>query len=331
MERIHVQNRQYDVVSLFAGIGGLDLGFDFAGFNLIWANDFDQYACQTYRANVNDHIVQGDIRIVKDQIPPHDVLIGGFPCQPFSSLGKLQGFEDEKERGTLFFEIMSIAQRCHTKVLVLENVINLLYHNKKQTFKRILDELDAAGYYPNFHLMNTCDYGIPQSRRRVFIVAFRKEFFPEIPLIYPPVEKLQLTTQDLMDDEVDIRHFLTKKVSHTILDYTTKVANKIPRIDQKVSKALCASMNKWHRASQDNYLTDERNFQRHGAPDDRINVRRLTPNECRKLQGFPSDWHQVVSDAQAYKQFGNAVTVDVSYKVACQVRDYMNNYMHPAQ
>ena len=327
MERITVKDKQYGVVSLFAGIGGLDLGFEFAGFNLIWANDFDKYAAMTYRRNVGDHIVEGDIRLVKDSIPPHDVLIGGFPCQPFSSLGRQKGFEDSKERGTLFFEIMSIVDKHRPKVIVLENVINLLYHDKKRTFARIVSELEDAGYYVNYQLLNTADYGIPQSRNRVFIVAFDQNCFECVPFQYPLKEELKITTQDLMDEEVAVNHFLTKKVSHTILDYTTKLANKYPRIDQQVSKALCASMNKWHRASQDNYLTDDKNFRRLGCPEDRINIRRLTPNECRKLQGFPSDWVQVVSDAQAYKQFGNAVTVDVAYKVACKVLNHMNEYL----
>lgn len=328
MERINNIEKKYRVVSLFSGIGGLDLGFDYAGFDVIWANDFDQNAVTTYKANVSENIVYGDIRLVKDDIPEHDVLIGGFPCQPFSTLGKLQGFEDKKERGTLFFEIMSIVKKHRTKVIVLENVINLVYHDKKRTFQRIQEELEAAGYYVNYQILNTSDYGLPQSRRRVFIVAFNKQYFPNIPFVYPEKEELKVFTQDLMDEIVEAKHFLTKRVSHTILDYTLKLKNKYPTIDQPISKALCASMHKWHRASQDNYLTDDKNFVRLGEPEDRINIRRLTPNECRKLQGFPSDWIQVVSDNQAYKQFGNAVSVDVSYKVALNVFKYVEANMY---
>lgn len=327
MERIIHKQKHLKVVSLFSGIGGLDLGFESAGFEVIWANDFDKFAVQTYKANINHNIIQGDIRILKDSIPEHDILIGGFPCQPFSTLGKMQGFDDSKNRGTLFFEIMDIVSKHKTKVIVLENVINLVYHDQHRTFQRILTELDQAGYYTNWKILNTCDFGVPQSRRRVFIVAFRKDIFPQIELEYPKPFPLSVTTQDLMDKDVPIRHFLTKRVSHTILDYTEKLANKYPTIDQPVSKALCASMNKWHRASQDNYLTDEINFVRNGAPSDRINVRRLTPNECRKLQGFPNDWNQVVSDAQAYKQFGNAVTVDVAYYVAERIKKHIDQYM----
>ena len=129
MERIYKINKFNDenpikVVSLFAGIGGFDLGFENAGFDVIWANDIDKYACETYKANVNENIVCGDIREHLNEIPDHDVLIGGFPCQPFSTLGKLKGFEDD--RGTMFFYIKEIAQQHDTKVLVLENVKNIM-------------------------------------------------------------------------------------------------------------------------------------------------------------------------------------------------------------
>ena len=146
MERIKDIEKKYKLVSLFAGIGGIDLGFEFAGFDCIWANDFDKFACQTYRANVGDQMVEGDIRLTKEQIPDHDILVGGFPCQPFSTLGKLQGFDDEKNRGTLFFEIMDIITKHDTKVVVLENVKNLVNHDDGKTFARIKQELNDAGY-----------------------------------------------------------------------------------------------------------------------------------------------------------------------------------------
>ena len=141
MERKIIKRKKYKVVSLFAGIGGMDLGFDYAGFNVIWANDFDKYAVQTYKGNINDNIVLGDIRDVKNSIPKHDVLIGGFPCQPFSTLGKLKGFEDES-RGTLFFEIKDILLKNSTKVVVIEKVKNNINHNQGATFNQILNELD---------------------------------------------------------------------------------------------------------------------------------------------------------------------------------------------
>ncbi len=324
MERINNVKKKYKLVSLFSGIGGIDLGFEYAGFKTIWANDFDKSACQTYRANVGDYIVEGDIRLVKEQIPDHDVLVGGFPCQPFSTLGKLQGFEDEKNRGTLFFEIMDIATKHDAKVIVLENVKNLTTHDGGKTFARIKKEMDEAGYYFNAQILNSQDYGIPQRRNRVFIVAFNKKYFKDVPFEYPEKEELKITTQDLLDENVEEKYFLTEKISHTILGEGTKGYIVKPTIDLPISKTLTATMHKMHRASQDNYVTDEKNYQRNVTDKvKRIAIRKLTPNECRQLQGFPSDWKYVVADGQAYKQFGNAVTVDVAYKVACQVMKHI--------
>lgn len=324
MERIKDIEKKYKLVSLFAGIGGIDLGFEFAGFECIWANDFDKFACQTYRANVGEQIIEGDIRITKKQIPDHDILVGGFPCQPFSTLGKLQGFDDEKNRGTLFFEIMDIITKHDTKVVVLENVKNLVNHDGGKTFARIKKELDNAGYDVNAQILNSQDYGIPQRRNRIFIVAFNRKYFKTGTFTYPEKEELKVTTQDLLDENVPESYFLTKKLEKTILGMGTKGYMVKPTIDLPVSKTLTATMHKMHRASQDNYVTDLKNYERNVTDKEkRIEVRKLTPNECRQLQGFPSDWKQVVSDCQAYKQFGNAVTVDVAYKVACQVMKYM--------
>ena len=324
MERIKDVEKKYKLVSLFAGIGGIDLGFEFAGFECIWANDFDKFACQTYRANVGDQIVEGDIRLTKNQIPAHDILVGGFPCQPFSTLGKLQGFEDEMNRGTLFFEIMDIITKHDTKVVVLENVKNLINHDNGKTFARIKQELDDAGYDVNAQILNSQDYGIPQRRNRIFIVAFNRRYFKTGEFVYPDKEELKVTTQDLLDENVPEKYFLTKKLERTILGMGTKGYMVKPTIDLPISKTLTATMHKMHRASQDNYVTDYKNYNRNVLEKEkRIAVRKLTPNECRQLQGFPNEWIQVVSDCQAYKQFGNAVTVDVAYKVACQVMKYI--------
>lgn len=321
MERVYNQNKKFDTVSLFAGIGGFDLGFEYAGFNLVWANDFDKYACETYSANVNKNIVCEDIRIAKENIPKHDILIGGFPCQPFSTLGKLKGFEDE-ERGTLFFVIKEIVKKHKTKVVVLENVKNIMNHDNGNTFRRIIFELEELGYTCYTEVLNSADYGIPQRRNRCYIVAFLKEYFDKCDFSFPEKQELTITTQDLLDETVEEKYFLTKKIYPTIMGRGTKnyVAN--PTIDLPISKTLTATMAKMHRACQDNYVTDLKNYER-VCSEDRVPIRKLTPNECRKLQGFPSDWNQVVSDCQAYKQFGNAVTVNVSYNLAKVLFDYI--------
>ena len=322
MERIKNELYKYDVISLFSGIGGLDLGFDFAGFNIIWANDFDKYCVETYRSNISNNIVLGDIREVKKNIPSHDILIAGFPCQPFSTLGNLKGFKDEK-RGTLFFEIEDIVKKNNTKCIVLENVKNIINHDSGKTFKKILTELNSLGYSVYYQVLNSADYGIPQRRNRCFIVALNGKYFKNTPFLFPEKTQLTCTTQDLLDKDVPEKYFLSKKIIKTILGRGTKNYIVNPTIDQKISKTLTATMTKMHRASQDNYVTDDKNFKRINN-DEKTNIRKLTPNECRKLQGFPSDWKQVVSDAQAYKQFGNAVTVNVSYALAKSLMQYIN-------
>ena len=322
MERVIPQKVKYRTVSLFSGIGGFDLGFEYAGFNLIWANDFDKFACETYKANVNNNIICGDIRQEKEGIPNHDVLIGGFPCQPFSTLGKLQGFQDQEGRGTLFFEIKDIIQKHKTKVVVLENVKNIMNHDNGNTFRRILKELEDLGYKCYYHVFNSQDYGVPQRRNRCYIVAFLEDKFNDKEFIFPETRELKTTTQDILDEDVEEKYFCTKKIIGTILGKGTKNYIVNPTIDLPISKTLTATMAKMHRASQDNYVTDQVNFERH-CDNTRTNIRKLTPNECRKLQGFPSDWKQVVSDCQAYKQFGNAVTVNVSYALAQAIFDYI--------
>lgn len=322
MERITPKTIKYRTVSLFSGIGGFDLGFIYAGFNIIWANDFEKYACQTYKANVSKNIVCGDIRIEKDNIPEHDVLIGGFPCQPFSTLGKLKGFDDE-ERGTLFFVIKEIIKKHKTKVVVLENVKNIMNHDGGKTFEKIIHELESLGYVCFYHVFNSADYGVPQRRNRCYIVALLGEYFYTPEFVFPQKQKLTVSTQDLLDEDVAEKYFLTKKIYPTIMGRGTKNYIVTPTIDLPISKTLTATMAKMHRASQDNYVTDEINYQKH-CSEDRCSLRKLTPNECRKLQGFPSNWVQVVSDCQAYKQFGNAVTVNVSYALAQTIMSYMD-------
>lgn len=307
------------IVSLFSGIGGFDLGFLQNNFEVIWANDFDKYAVQTYKENISSNIVFGDILDLKKEIPPHDIILAGFPCQPFSTLGKQQGFNDE--RGTLFYEILDIAKKHKTKILVLENVKNLMLHDKKQTFNKMLELLDKAGYNSFYEVLNAKDFGIPQQRARVFIVAILRKFTKEH-FEFPIGVNLENSTQDLLDETVKKEYFLTKKIAKTILSWGSGGYKAKPTIDRKISKTLTATMHKMHRASQDNYITDEKNF-KNFDDENRINIRKLTPNECRKLQGFPNNWKQIVSDTQAYKQFGNAVCVNVSNALAKKLKEYL--------
>ncbi len=327
MERKKQKSNNLDVVSLFSGIGGLDLGFMYSGYNLVWANDFDKDAVKTYASNVSPKIIEGDITEIYKDVPESDVLIGGFPCQPFSMMGKQKGFNDE--RGTLFFTIQKIIElnSKKPKILVLENVKNLLSHNHGKTFEKMKSILNSLGYIVHAKVLNTKDFGLPQNRRRVFVVAFLKSEFGDKALNYkyPKEQKLNTTVFDLLDKSVDKKYFLSEKILPTILSSGTGNYYSKSEIDLPYARPLTATMHKMHRANQDNYYHDKKNRKKFTASSKRpiSDVRRLTPNECRKLQGFPSDWKFVVSDTQSYREFGNAVSVNVSYAVAQSINKFL--------
>lgn len=300
-----------EVVSLFSGIGGLDKGFADAGFNIVWANDFDKYAVQTYKVNYDNEIVLGDINEIPfSEIPDCDIIIGGFPCQAFSMMGEQRGFEDA--RGTLFFRIAEIIKDKIEKgkkprAVILENVRALRTHDKGRTYetiKRILE--DDLGYKVFADVLNSADFGIPQTRNRTYIVCFANQ---EAEFRHPDGKPLKLSLQDLLEHDVKEKYFLSERILPTILSDGTGGYKAKSEIDLKVARPLCATMAKMHRACQDNYVTQKGK------------IRRLTPRECARLQGFDDSFVIPVSDSQAYKQFGNAVTVNVSYAVAESVKD----------
>lgn len=297
------------VVSLFSGIGGLDLGFIRQGFDLVFANDNDKYAVKTYRENYSHPIVDKDITSLDPkEIPKMDILIGGFPCQPFSMMGKEKGFEDT--RGTLFFNILNIIDyhikyKQKPKVIVLENVRRLLTHDKGNTFDVIKNKLEDFGYTVFYKVLNSADFGVPQTRNRIFIVAFANE---KVQFEFPKKRKLEITLQDILENNVDKKYFLSEKIIPTILSHGTGNYYSKSEIDLKIARPLCATMHKMHRANQDNYVTQNER------------IRRLTPREAARLQGFPDSFIFPVSDTQAYRQCGNAVTVNVSEAVAKEIK-----------
>lgn len=304
------------VVSLFSGLGGLDKGFMDTGYDVIWANDFDKFAVQTYKANFGDHIVLGDINeIPLEDIPDCDVLIGGFPCQPFSMMGLQKGFEDT--RGTLFFRIAEIIndkiqKGKKPKVIILENVRSLTTHRNGETYKEIYRVLhNVLGYHVFREILNSADFGVPQTRNRTYIVCFADE---SINYEFPKPQKLHKTLQELLEHDVESKYYLSDRILPTILSNGTGGYQAKSEIDLKIARPLCATMAKMHRACQDNYVTQNGR------------IRRLTPRECARLQGFEDSFVIPVSDCQAYKQFGNAVTVNVSKAVARSVKDTLKEH-----
>lgn len=317
-----------NVVSLFSGIGGLDKGFSDSGFNVIWANDFDKYAVETYRRNYDNEIVLGDInQIPFEQIPDFDVLIGGFPCQPFSMMGAQKGFEEA--RGTLFFRVAEIIKdridrNQKPKAIILENVKALKTHNHGKTYETIHHILqDELGYKVFCDVLNSADYGVPQTRNRTYIVCFANE---NADFIFPEKQELTITMRDLLERYVLQKYYLSDKLKKTICSNGTGGYVATSEINLDVARPLCATMAKMHRACQDNYVSDQghRIAEIQNLSDERI--RRLTPRECARLQGFEDSFSiEGTSDCQLYKQFGNAVTVNVSRAVAQSVRNTLEN------
>ncbi|MGW7998136.1 DNA cytosine methyltransferase [Staphylococcus xylosus] len=327
MERVYTSPNGLKVVSLFSGIGGLDLGFIYQGFEIIWANDFDKYSVKTYQENIDSNIHEGDLNEIYHRIPKHDVLIAGFPCQPFSTMGKQLGFDDE--RGTLFFTIEKIIKlhKKQPKILVLENVKNLLTHNNGRTYEKMKSILIELGYKVYTKVIDAKEFGIPQTRRRVFLVCFLENVFGENidKYEFPKPKPLNNKVQDILDQKVDKKYFLSYKILPTILSHGSGNYYSKSEIGLDIARPLTSTMHKMHRANQDNYYEDFKNRSLFQDTKEKpiSSVRRLTPNECRKLQGFPSDWKYVVSDTQLYRQFGNAVVVDVSFYIAKSINEFL--------
>lgn len=305
------------VCSLFSGIGGIDLAFQQAGFEIVWANEFDRDAAKTYRHNFGpNHLVEADVRSIDPcTIPDFDVLVAGFPCQPFSIMGRQKGFRDP--RGTLFFEIARVAEAKLPKVIFLENVANLLEHDEGKTFLTIYNALVPLGYTFKYQVMDAMEYGnIPQNRTRIFIVAFldyaqcQKFSFPEpIPLT------------------VDMNDILDRSVPHDKSYYYDESSvyweslKKIVTDKKALYKIYDSGVSK-----KRHYFCPALTANMGTYPDrvpivlDDYGIRKITPYECLALQGYPKGFgFPNIPMASAYKQCGNSVVVPVIRRIAAQI------------
>jgi len=306
------------VVSLFAGIGGICLGFKQAGFNIVWANEKDAAACRTYRYNFgSEYLVEGDIRkIDMSQLPKADVLAAGFPCQSFSIGGKEKGFSDP--RGQLFFQVIRAIEAIKPPVVFLENVENLMEHDGGRTFQVIYTSLVEHGYILRYQPMATHEYAnIPQTRRRIYIVAFRnydscQRFqFPE------PVSLTAALDQflDRHEQQHEIYYYrdadeYDEYIRSNVTDpnYLYRVFNGSVR---KLTNSKCPTLT----AS----MTTPRNA---ALLKDAWGVRRLTLRESLRFQGFPADYYfpNTIKIQDAYKQIGNSVSVPIIRYIAEEIR-----------
>ncbi len=324
---------EYKIASFFAGVGGIDIGFEKAGFETVYANEFDSYAADTFECNFEKiKVDRRDIHIVStDEIPEFDILLAGFPCQAFSIAGYRQGFDDEKGRGELFFELIRIMEVKRPRIAFFENVKNLVGHDNGNTFKVIREQLDILGYKYVYQVMNACEYGnIPQNRERIYIVAFRdEEDFDNftMPLSVP----LERTIRDVIafGVEQDEKYYYTEKKCNFYKDLVR---------DMKCSNTIYQWRRIYVRENKSNMvptLTANMGTGGHNVPlilTDDGRIRKLTPRECFNVQGFPKDFIlPEQSNGRLYKQAGNSVVVPVVERIAESIRiaiDKTDSNMH---
>ena len=289
---------KFTFIDLFAGIGGIRIAFERAGGKCVFTSESDKPCQIMYEANFGDK-PQGDItKIDAEEVPDHDILIGGFPCQAFSIIGKKLGFTDT--RGTLFFDVERILKAKRPKAFLLENVKQLKTHDNGRTLKVILKHLENLGYFVHYKVLNGLDFGLPQKRERIILVGFRKNYKFE----FPQNGIKRKTLNDILepDNQIDKKHFLSDYFRKK-LQTKLKEQNKNPRIYPSVwheNKGGNIGIHPFSCALRANgsynYLT--------------VNgKRRLTPREMLRLQGFPDTFKIVVPDTQARKQAGNSVVI----------------------
>lgn len=307
---------EFTFIDLFAGIGGMRIAYENNGGTCVYSSEWDEKAQETYEANFGDR-PDGDItKVNAADIPDHDILVAGFPCQPFSiagvskknSLGRATGFED-KTQGTLFFDVCRILKEKRPKAFMLENVKNLMSHDKGNTFRVIRESLDELNYAVFYKVLDGQGY-VPQHRERILIVGFDRERYGDDVsfefAIQPPEKKPVMN--DILEPEVDAKYTLSDKLWEYLQNYAEKHRQAgngfgygiAPR--DGISRTLSAR-----------YFKDGSEIL---IEQDGKNPRRLTPRECARLQGFPDTYKIVVSDTRAYKQFGNSVVVPLMQNVA---------------
>jgi len=308
----------YYAGSMFAGIGGICLAFKNAGAQMVWANEIDPHACDTYRAFFGDkYLVEGDVmKIHADKIPYMDILTAGFPCQAFSVAGHRKGFDDD--RGALFFEIIRLIDAKQPRVVFIENVKNLVKHDSGNTFKEICACLEKSGYTPDHRVFNTKDYGnIPQNRERVYIVAFRdkedKDNFK-----WPEPVELEKTIDSITHPNVKADEVLYYKEGSRYYSMLNESINRKDTVYQLRRTYV--------RENKNNVcptLTANMGGGGHNVPliRDNFGIRKLTPKECLEFQGFPEGFGFAtgISNSSRYKQAGNSVSVPVVEKIAGRI------------
>jgi len=319
---------KFTFIDLFCGIGGFRLSFQTLGGKCVFSSDINYHAKRTYEYNFGE-VPFGNIKDIDEkEVPDHDILLAGFPCQAFSIAGRRAGFEDT--RGILFFEVARIIKEKSPKVVVLENVKGLISHNKGETFNTIVKTLrEELGYYvPEPKVLNAKDYGLPQNRERVFIVGFHKST-GVTDFEYPKPTREKVSFADVKEEDVvSAKYYLSTSYLKSLKEHKERHRKKgngfgyeIISDDSIANAVVVGGMGRERNLVLDYRLTDFTPKTNIKGEVNREGIRKMTPREWARLQGFPDRFQIAVSDAQAYKQFGNSVAVNAVQAVGQVILD----------
>lgn len=324
----HIEKPKFKFIDLFAGIGGFRIAMQNLGGKCVFTSEWDEQAKKTYSVNFGE-VPFGDItkEATKQFIPDgFDVLCAGFPCQAFSIAGKRGGFEDT--RGTLFFDVAEIIKRKQPQAIFLENVKGLFNHDKGKTLATILNVLrEDLGYFvPEPKVLNARDFGVPQNRERIFIVGFRKDLNIDS-FEYPSPSDKKVFFEDVKEENVvSVKYYLSNTYLNTLIEHKKRHANKgngfgyeiIPD-DGTANAVLCGGMGRERNLVYDDRLEDFTPITHIKGEVNRQGIRKMTPREWARLQGFPDEFIIPVADASAYKQFGNSVAIPAIQATANEI------------
>ena len=310
----NVPNQRF--IDLFAGIGGMRLGFERAGCKCVFSSEWNRFAATTYEKNFGS-VPEGDITKIRSEvIPDHDILVAGFPCQPFSisgvskkgSLGRPHGFDDPTQ-GTLFFELARVIRDKRPRAFLLENVKNLVHHDRGRTFRLIMQTLqNELGYFVPDPQVIDAQLVVPQHRERIYLVGFREP----TPFNFPVIPNQRRPLKELLEPHVPEKYVLTRKLWAYLQDY----AEKHRRAGNGFGFGIADPEGVTRTLSARYYKDGSEILISRGKGK---TPRRLTPRECARLMGFPDEFKIPVSDTQAYKQFGNSVVVPIIAAIAGEI------------
>lgn len=327
-------------IDLFAGIGGIRKGFDEAfgdDISTVFVSEWDSYAQKTYKENFNDNFeIAGDItKINEGDIPQFDICLAGFPCQAFSMAGKRMGFKDDYKglcRGTLFMDVVRICDYHRPKVIFCENVKGLQIHDKGRTYKVIKKSFEQIGYTVYEKVLNSKDFGVPQNRERIYIVAFRNDI-DSSGFVFPEGNDPNKKISDIMEEkEVSVKYYLSTAYLDTLKRHRARhealghgFGYEIRDVSGQAGALVCGGMGRERNLIVDKRLTNFVPITHIKGEVNRQGIRKMTPREWARLQGFPDDYKLSQADTHLYKQLGNSVTVNVIESIAENIKRVLEN------